>query len=233
MYAMHDAVHTRSTYAPLDVALGDRRAYVAVGKRALDLFGSVFGLVVLAPVLGLIALVIRIDSSGSPIYRQRRLGLRGAPFEMYKFRTMYTGNDPEAHRRYVSRLILEGSTELQNGSGGYKLENDPRITRVGAVLRRLSLDELPQLLNVLRGEMSLVGPRPPLEYEAELYTARQHGRLDAVPGMTGLWQVSGRNSTTFEEMIDLDLSYIAGRSLRGDLGILVRTVSVVREAGGA
>jgi lipopolysaccharide/colanic/teichoic acid biosynthesis glycosyltransferase len=229
---MHDTAGPRPVYA-IDVGLSGSRAYPAAGKRALDLFGSVCGLVVLTPALAAVAALVALDSPGGPLYRQRRLGVNGRPFDMYKFRTMYTGNDSAAHRRYVSRLILEGSTELANSSGGYKLENDPRITRVGALLRRFSLDEFPQLLNVLKGEMSLVGPRPPLEYEAELYTPRQHRRLDAMPGMTGLWQVSGRNATTFEEMIDLDLAYIDRRSLRTDLKILAKTVSVVLQARGA
>jgi lipopolysaccharide/colanic/teichoic acid biosynthesis glycosyltransferase len=152
---------------------------------------------------------------------------------MFKYRTMYSGNDPKVHREYVCQLIMQGNTGLQNSCGAYKLEGDSRITRVGAVLRRFSIDEFPQLLNVLTGDMSLVGPRPPLEYEAELYTPHQRGRLAAVPGMTGLWQVSGRNSTTFDEMIDLDLDYIGRRSLGLDVEILAKTVSAVVRAEGA
>jgi lipopolysaccharide/colanic/teichoic acid biosynthesis glycosyltransferase len=202
-------------------------------KRVLDIVGSLVGLVLLAPAFGVIALLIALDSPGGAIYRQRRVGYRGRPIGMYKFRSMYVGNDPGMHRQYVSRLILQGSTDLLNDNGSYKLERDPRITRVGAVLRRFSLDEFPQLLNVLAGEMSLVGPRPPLDYEYDLYTPRQRRRLEVVPGMTGLWQVSGRNSTTFDKMIDLDLDYIESRSLWLDLRILLKTVLVVLKAGGA
>lgn len=206
---------------------------ISVGKRLLDVLGSLAGLVLLSPAFALIALAIIVDSPGGVIFRQRRIGLGGRPFDMLKFRTMYAGNDPGAHRAYVSRLILQGTDDLRNGQGCYKLEDDSRITRVGAWLRRFSIDEFPQLINVLAGEMSLVGPRPPLEYEYELYSPRHCRRLEVVPGMTGLWQVSGRNETTFEEMIDLDLEYIERRSVLLDLSILARTVSVRVLRGGA
>lgn len=217
---------------PATVAL--QGAASTVGwKRALDLFGACVGLTLLSPVFALVSLAVMIDSPGGPVFRQRRVGLAGRTFDMYKFRTMAADTDTELHRAYVSRLITEGSEQLKNSRGKYKLEGDPRITPVGRFLRRLSLDELPQLVNVLKGEMSLVGPRPPLEYEVELYSRRQRRRLGVAPGMTGLWQVRGRNSTTFDEMIELDLDYIARRSLALDLRILLDTVGVVFLGRGA
>ncbi|HSK48284.1 MAG TPA: sugar transferase [Coriobacteriia bacterium] len=208
-------------------------AVLASAKRGFDLFGSLLGVALISPLLATIALLIRIDSPGPVLFRQTRVGRGGTQFEMFKFRTMRSDCDSEQHREYVTRMIREGGDELRNGQGTYKLENDPRITRVGRVLRRLSFDELPQLFNVARGEMSLVGPRPPLPYEVELYTDRHMRRLEAMPGMTGLWQVSGRNQTTFEQMVDLDLSYIEHWSPLLDLKIIGRTVIVLLTERGA
>jgi lipopolysaccharide/colanic/teichoic acid biosynthesis glycosyltransferase len=146
---------------------------------------------------------------------------------------MVDGNDPAIHRRYVTKLITEGSCELAGDTGSFKIEQDPRVTRLGRILRRTSLDELPQLINVFKGEMSLVGPRPPLDYEGALYSARAMGRLECVPGMTGLWQVSGRCERTFDEMIDLDLEYKDNWSLGLDLKILALTIPVVFGRKGA
>jgi len=202
-------------------------------KRALDLAGSIFGLVALAPVFGAISLAIRLDSPGPVFFKQERIGRDGVPFTMYKFRTMVDGNTSDVHEQYVAQMIQDGDQDLRNRDGAFKLENDPRITRVGKLLRTSSLDELPQLINVLLGEMSLVGPRPPLRYEVELYTQRHRRRLATMPGMTGLWQVSGRNETTFEEMVDLDIAYIENYSPLLDLRILLRTVSVVLSGKGA
>lgn len=233
---MTDTTTTRTEVAQVARGLElcpDVPRSMPLDKRLLDIVGSFIGLLLLAPLFGALALLISLDSPGGAIYRQRRVGLGGSTFDFYKFRTMYADNDPGAHRAYVQRLILQGSHDLCNSNGSYKMENDPRITRVGAVLRRFSLDELPQLLNVFAGDMSLVGPRPPLEYEYDLYTPRQRCRLGVVPGMTGLWQVSGRNETTFEEMIDLDLEYVERRSMLLDLKILAKTPLVVMEAGGS
>ena len=202
-------------------------------KRTLDIVGSIVGIIVFSPVFLLAALLIRLDSAGPVFFSQTRVGRGRVPFTMYKFRTMRHGNDDGVHQEYVSQLIQGGGTDLRNENGTYKLEADDRVTRVGRLLRSSSVDELPQLFNVLRGEMSLVGPRPPLPYEVELYTPRHAGRLRVQPGITGLWQVSGRNETTFEEMVDLDLAYIRGYSPRLDAWILLRTVSAVIATRGA
>ncbi len=202
-------------------------------KRVLDLAGAAVLLVALSPLLLLIGLLVRLDSGGPAIFRQERVGYRGRPFTVFKFRSMRADADEEPHREYVAGLVT-GAGEAANGNGAYKLVDDARVTRVGAWLRRTSLDELPQLFNVLRGEMSLVGPRPPLPYEVRLYDDRQMRRLDCRPGLTGLWQVSGRNHLTYRNMVDLDLAYIRDWSHALDLKILLRTVPVVfRNTGNA
>ena len=189
-------------------------SFDVVLKRVMDVAIALAALVLLWPVLLIIAIAVKVDSPGPVVFRQRRLGKDGAPFMFLKFRTMIDGNDPAIHRSYVTRLMRACSDELKGENGSFKIECDPRVTRVGRILRRTSLDELPQLWNVLRGEMAIVGPRPPVEYEAELYTDREMRRLEVLPGLTGLWQVSGRCETTFDEMIDLDLQYVDTWSLR-------------------
>jgi lipopolysaccharide/colanic/teichoic acid biosynthesis glycosyltransferase len=161
------------------------------------------------------------------------VGKDGQPFIFYKFRTMTDGNDPAIHRCYVKSLITRPSEELKGDTGSFKLENDPRLTRLGKLLRCSSIDELPQLMNVLLGEMSLVGPRPAIDYEVELYSDRARRRLESKPGITGLWQVSGRCRTTFDEMVELDIEYIDGWSLWLDMEILVRTLPAVFSGMGA
>jgi lipopolysaccharide/colanic/teichoic acid biosynthesis glycosyltransferase len=208
-------------------------SFDAALKRLMDLAIAVSAVILLWPVLLVIAIAIKLDSPGPVVFRQRRLGRRGAPFVFLKFRTMVDGNDPAIHRDYVSKLMRECSEDLKGENGSFKIECDPRVTRVGRVLRRTSLDELPQLLNVLRGEMAIVGPRPPVEYEAELYTDRELRRLDVLPGLTGLWQVNGRCETTFDEMIDLDLHYVDTWSCGQDLRIIARTFAVVLDRKGA
>lgn len=202
------------------------------GKRLLDVLGSAFGLIVLSPLFAGVAVAIMLDSPGPVFFRQTRLGLNGRRFVMYKFRTMRADADSDVHREYVQALIRDGGAQLKGRSGAYKLDADARVTAVGRWLRGTSVDELPQLINVLRGEMSLVGPRPPLEYEAELYSERDARRLDVTPGMTGLWQVSGRNNMNFSEMVELDLAYIERRSMLLDLRILLRTFSAVTSRNG-
>lgn len=219
--------------APLFAPRIERAAWSRAMKRGLDLAGVAFGLIVLWPVFLAIAIAIRVDSQGPALFKQTRVGLGGVPFEMFKFRSMSAGASDEQHKEYVTRMIREGAEMDRNEAGAYKLENDGRITRVGAWLRRTSLDELAQLINVARGEMTMVGPRPPLPYEVALYSPRDLRRLTVTPGMTGLWQVSGRNETTFEQMVDLDITYIENRSLLLDLQILARTVGVLIKKRGA
>lgn len=198
-------------------------------KRVSDLLVASMALVLLFPLWLLIALLIKIDSRGPIFYRQERVGMDGRIFLVYKFRTMRTDADSEIHREYQKKFIA-GHAEANVGDvnkPAYKLRDDPRITRVGRWLRRFSLDEAPQLFNVLRGDMSVVGPRPPIPYEVEAYELWHRKRLDMKPGVTGLWQVSGRNRLSFEEMVKLDLFYIENWSLLFDLKIILRTVLVL------
>ena len=202
----------------------------SAAKRLLDLVLAMVLSVILLPPALLIAAAIRLTSPGPALFRQDRIGRGGRPFTMLKFRSMYTGCPDEPHREYVTGLV-NGEREAAQ-EGAYKLADDERVTAVGRWLRRTSLDELPQLINVLRGEMSLVGPRPPLPYEVEQYDSVQMRRLSAPPGITGLWQVSGRNQLSYRSMIQLDLEYIDRWSLLLDLGILARTVPVVLKNSG-
>jgi len=202
-------------------------------KRLMDVVGSLLALLVLAPVFAAVAVAIRFSSKGPILFRQRRVGHRGLPFNLLKFRSMYVNNDASIHREYVKKLVA-GKAEKQSASGNrngvYKLTSDPRITRVGVFLRRSSLDELPQFINVLMGEMSLVGPRPPLPYEVEDYAVWHRRRLlEAKPGITGLWQVNGRNRVAFDDMVRLDLMYAKTWSPWLDLKILLRTPLAVIE----
>lgn len=193
--------------------------------RTLDFVIALVALVVLAPLLVIVALAVRLDSDGPAIFRQRRVGRDLRPFVLYKFRTMRTGVDTQPHRAYVEALI---SAEQRSENGSlYKLSVDDRVTKLGRVLRSWSLDELPQLLNVLRGQMALVGPRPVIPYEVELYPESYLRRFAVKPGLTGLWQVSGRNLRTYHEMVCCDIEYAEQRSLPLDLKILIKTVPVV------
>jgi len=206
--------------------------------RALDIVGATVALVALLPVLLVIAIAIRLDSPGPALFRQRRLGRGRKPFTVIKFRTMHDGVAHDRHRDFVVGLI-NGETPGKEPAGDdqkapcYKMVGDTRMTRFGRLLRRSSLDELPQLWNVLRGEMSLVGPRPPIPYEVEHYPPHWFARFDVKPGLTGLWQVSGRSQVTLEEMVRLDIDYSKRRSLWLNLWILLRTVPAVLGARGA
>jgi exopolysaccharide biosynthesis polyprenyl glycosylphosphotransferase len=194
-------------------------------KRTFDIAISALAVLLLLPLWLLLALLIKLDSKGAVFYTQERVGMDGRLFLLYKFRTMIAGADPELHREY-QRAFIAGRAEANLGNSQrptYKLLADPRITRVGKFLRRTSIDEVPQLLNVLMGDMSIVGPRPPIPYEVEAYELWHRKRLDMKPGLTGLWQVSGRNRLPFEEMVRLDLFYIENWSLLLDLKIILRT----------
>ena len=199
-------------------------------KRTLDLTIAIVGLLVALPVLIAAMIAIKLDSPGSAVFRQDRVGDGGRRFRLYKLRTMYADNDDSAHRKYVADLIA-GNAEQKDGM--FKLVDDPRITRVGKFLRKTSLDELPQLWNVILGDMSIVGPRPPMVSEAELYDSRAWQRLMVRPGLTGLWQVNGRCELTFDEMIDLDIEYSKSWSPLLEMQILVKTPKVVLTAKGA
>ena len=219
------SARTVASLRAVDAAPVDPPMVTAPLKRLLDVVGAAVLLVLAAPLGLLIALAIRLDSPGEILLRQERCGYRGRRFTCLKFRSMRENADPEPHRAYVRELMSAGGGHANGGV--FKLVNDQRVTRVGAFLRRTSLDELPQLWNVLAGEMSLVGPRPPLPYEVELYDERQHGRLACKPGLTGLWQVSGRNQVSYRDMCEIDLDYIRDWSLWLDISILLRTPQVV------
>ncbi|MGO9304153.1 MAG: sugar transferase [Candidatus Korobacteraceae bacterium] len=195
-------------------------------KRALDVSLASLILALCSPAMIGIWIAIRLSSPGPAIFRQERVGYKGQPFRMYKFRTMFVNSNDSLHRQYAKRWILDGPNAA-NREGFFKLSDDKRITRLGYWLRRYSLDELPQLLNVLKCEMSLVGPRPPLPYEVETYKPVHMQRLYAPPGMTGLWQVCGRHALSFERMVELDLEYVQCWSLRRDIFILFRTIPAV------
>jgi len=207
-------------------------------KRTLDLTVSIGGLVLLGLPMLAIAAAIRLTSRGPALYRQTRLGYQGHEFRLLKFRTMYTDNDPAIHQEYAKAWI-EGKTGgappaiAETGTNGaarpgvHKIVRDPRVTAVGRFLRKFSLDELPQVLNVLSGEMSLVGPRPPIPYEVQEYKEWHKRRFEAHPGITGLWQVGGRNRLTFDEMVRLDLEYLENWSLEMDARIFLKTIPVV------
>ena len=206
-------------------------------KRMMDIAGSALALVALAPLFLVIAMAIKISSPGPVFYRQKRMGQFGVPFVFLKFRSMYINNDARAHQKYVRELIA-GQAERQashgNGEGVYKLTRDARVTFVGNFLRRTSLDELPQFLNVFKGEMSLVGPRPPIDYEMKAYGFWHRRRLlEAKPGITGLWQVNGRSRVNFDDMVRLDLKYARTWSPWLDIRILMRTPRAVVSGDGA
>jgi lipopolysaccharide/colanic/teichoic acid biosynthesis glycosyltransferase len=214
-----------------------RKRLPLVIKRVIDVVGSGALLLVLSPFLLVIMALIKLTSKGPVIFEQVRLGQFGARFKCLKFRTMYTNNDPKVHQEYVQQFIA-GKGGLDNSNGAdkpvYKLVKDPRVTSIGTFLRKTSLDELPQFWNVLRGDMSLVGPRPPVPYEFEVYDIWHRRRvLEIRPGVTGLWQVSGRNRMRFDEMVRLDLRYCQTWSIWLDLKILIATPRAVFNGGGA
>ena len=238
MRALHDAMQTRRRQRP-DRALCQkhlkargRRLHwwlstraTPLGKRMLDIVGAGSALLVAAPLMSLTALAIRIESRGPVFFSQQRVGLRGTPFRLWKFRSMYTG--AEARKAELAR---------QNEMAGgvlFKIRDDPRVTRVGRIIRRFSIDELPQLWNVLRGDMALVGPRPALPGEVAQYPLPARRRLLARPGITCIWQVSGRSNIPFEGQVAMDLEYIQTANLVTDLRLLLKTVPAVISGSGA
>jgi len=201
--------------------LTDRR----LGKRLLDLAIAVSALVASVPILLLAIVLMQLADPGTVLFRQTRIGRGERPFTMLKLRTMREGNDDSAFREFNTQE-LRGRPN-QTGDGIFKLENDPRLLPIGRFFRRLSIDELPQLVNVILGDMSMVGPRPCLPWEVELFTREQRRRHEVLPGITGLWQVSGRNRLTMQQMLALDLVYVEQQSFLLDLKILLRTVPAV------
>jgi exopolysaccharide biosynthesis polyprenyl glycosylphosphotransferase len=199
---------------------------VLFAKRAFDIIASGIFIVLLSPLLLAIALIVRLSSPGPVLFRQPRVGLNGSEFRMFKFRSMVT--DAE------SRLAkLEDTQRAAGNTVMFKMKDDPRVTPVGKFIRRFSIDELPQLFNVFAGTMSLVGPRPPLQREVDLYENHVHRRFLVKPGITGLWQVSGRSDLSWEDTVRLDLYYVENWSITGDLVILWRTIKAVIESDGA
>ena len=206
-------------------------------KRGFDILTASIMLVLTAPMLGLAALAVWLEDGGLVFFRQRRIGIRGEEFDFLKLRSMRSAAGDNAHREYVKKWIRLGERAATNGAAQdsdkiFKLTDDKRITRVGRILRRYRIDELPQIINVLYGDMSLIGPRPALPYELELYKGWHRRRLDAVPGITGLWQVSGGNRLSFDDMVRLDVKYIEDWSLISDIKILARTVPVLLRGEG-
>jgi len=211
----------------------------AFARRCLDLVAASALILLFLPVMIAIAVAVRLDSRGPAMFRQRRVGYRERQFTVYKFRSMRLDADEERHRQYISALIgtddaatAQAEADAANGGEGegetlYKLAVDDRITPVGRRIRSWSVDELPQLFNVVLGDMSLVGPRPAIPYEVESYPAWYSKRFAVKPGLTGLWQVSGRNQRTYEEMVSLDIDYAESRSFLGDLAILAKTPRAV------
>jgi lipopolysaccharide/colanic/teichoic acid biosynthesis glycosyltransferase len=212
-------------------------------KRVMDIIISTFLLLILWPVMAMIALLIAIDTPGPVIFSQVRVGSKRWTrdgftywqrnlFKCYKFRTMIHNADPSVHEKFVATFV-EGQIEPAEANNGYKLHNDSRVTRVGKVLRRTSLDELPQLFNVLRGQMSMVGPRPDVPYAVDHYKSWHCERLAALPGLTGLWQTKGRSNVSFDNMASLDIEYARNHSLLQDIKIMMMTIPAVFLGKGA
>jgi lipopolysaccharide/colanic/teichoic acid biosynthesis glycosyltransferase len=228
---------TEAAFEPFLVASG---ASPSAGqyrlKRSLDIVGALIALCILGPLMLIVAISIALTSPGPVIFKQPRLGKGGVPFTFYKFRSMVVNVDDRIHREYMANLIRAGHGEppADGKPATYKMKADPRVTRIGKIIRMTSIDELPQLFNVLKGDMSMVGPRPPIPYEATHYEPWHLRRiLTGKPGITGLWQVEGRSRVTFSEMVRMDLRYIRDCSLSLDLKILLKTFAVVLRCDGA
>lgn len=213
------------------------KRFQRVAKRMMDIVGSIAGLIMLSPIMLLTAMAIKVTSPGPVIFKQFRFGMKGTYFSFYKFRSMRSDVDERVHREYVAKLIKGELDKINQGDREkpfYKIKNDERVTRVGKLIRKTSIDELPQFFNVLKGEMSLVGPRPPIPYEVEKYKPWHLRRiLEVKPGITGLWQVEGRSKTSFDDMVRLDLNYALNWSVWHDLWILLKTVKAVIRRHGA
>ena len=192
-------------------------------KRIIDIIGSLTGMVMMSPLFLFVFLLIKLLSPGPIFFKQERIGYSGKKFKFYKFRTMKPDIDTSLHEEYFAKLIESGANSECSGDPMCKIEKDPRIIPFGNILRKSYLDEIPQLYNVLRGEMSLVGPRPPIPYEVERYSSWHYERFECLPGMTGIWQISGKNRLTFKEMVRLDIQYSRELSIWLDFKILMKT----------
>jgi lipopolysaccharide/colanic/teichoic acid biosynthesis glycosyltransferase len=233
---LKSAVPFRSPQKPVENAEALFARPMPLWKRGLDLLGATVGLILVSPLMLAVSIAIKLTSQGPIIFKQERLGFLRKKFTFLKFRSMYVNQDSDIHKNYTKNFIKNGVLKKEHGEQDdcYKIKNDPRVTPVGKFLRKTSIDELPQLINVLKGEMTLIGPRPPLPYEYENYDIWHKRRiLETVPGITGLWQVKGRSSTTFNEMVRLDLKYIKKRSLWLDIKILFQTFWAVLSRKGA
>ncbi|MGO9953650.1 MAG: sugar transferase [Dissulfurispiraceae bacterium] len=210
----------------------------SISKRIIDIIGSIAAIIIFSPFFLIIPILIKLTSKGPVLFKQDRLGQYGKKFAFFKFRTMSVNNDPKIHQDYIKKLICEKqASSVEDGDDGkqcvYKIKNDPRVTPIGHFLRKSSLDEIPQFINVLKGEMSMVGPRPPIAYEVENYDLWHLRRvLEVKPGITGLWQVNGRSRTTFDEMVRMDIQYVTSWSPWLDIKILFQTVRVVLSGKG-
>lgn len=230
------SIQTAPTPLPVPAisAIGLDSRYLLI-KRIIDVVFTLLILIPLGIIMAITAVCIRLDSKGSIFYRQKRIGQNGRLFEILKFRSMYENSDDLLHRQAITRYM---NGETINGEApadlSYKKVNDPRVTRVGRFIRKTSIDELPQFLNVLRGDMTLVGPRPPLFYEVELYSAHDWLRLSGKPGLTGPWQVYGRSKVPFSAMVEMDIAYLQRQSMWEDLKLIALTIPVmVLGRGGA
>lgn len=234
-YSQINVIEYSSPFKSLEIISYPSKKLSFLIKRTIDFCGALLALILLFPVFVFIIILIKSNSKGPVFFKQKRVGYKGTIFTFLKFRTMYPDCDDKIHREYVVKLINGNIKETNLGKNRplFKLTCDHRVTRVGKFLRSWSLDELPQLINVLKGEMSLVGPRPAIPYEVENYSAWHLQRLDTMPGITGLWQVKGRSRTTFDEMVRLDIQYIKKWSLLLDFKILIRTLPAVFSREGA
>jgi lipopolysaccharide/colanic/teichoic acid biosynthesis glycosyltransferase len=205
--------------------ISEKKAVYNFFKRAIDIIGAILGLIILSPVFLIISIIIKLDSKGPAIFAHRRLGYKGEIIKVYKFRSMVTNAE-----ELIEKLPEEQKLEFYRN---FKLENDPRITKIGHFLRKTSLDELPQLLNILKGDLTIVGPRPIVEKELKMYGKYGEKLLTVKPGLTGYWQVNGRSDTTYEERVQLDMDYIDKRSLFLDIVIMFKTFGAVLHERGA
>jgi len=232
-----DVITDNSSFILDQSIIGLRDDWQFVMKRLIDIVGALVGIIIFFPIMLIISAAVKLTSKGPVIFQQERMGYQGKKFIFLKFRSMSTNNDESLHREYVEKLIQGNHDEINMGSEDqpyYKIKNDPRVTPLGGILRKSSMDELPQFFNVLMGQMSLVGPRPPIPYELENYKPWHMKRiLDVKPGITGLWQVKGRSLSTFDEMVRLDLQYAKNWDLWLDFKILFSTFKVVFTGYGA